>query len=674
MESLKKILNSVVGKMLFPQIAVIVISVVIILIFSIRGVNALSERTLLRELENVKKGVEGAMNNNLTLIATNVNTIAGTETLISALRDNNVDEIQAEVDLLKTSMTEISRGISGDSAISTINFRVLDNKGKIIASSAIYNRRGQDQSQRWSFKSMGAESGFLTTVDYGRPGVVIRSISPILDNQRNFLGVLESVESLYDSIASYAASHDLKYVVTVKEKYNDKATNIVNKLYINKDLIVNIDQIQKDLSIVTNAADAGLNDNMDYLIVNDYIFIPIKVYSNPKTSNKSMLNLEPEQIGTVYIIEDGNKVFSIVEDSISILQRVLVTFFISFILSSIAILILLVSNILRPLRVLTRTLRDLSEGDGDLSTRLDTGRKDEFGVATRYVDLFIEKIHDTVSVAFDASSETSSSSEELSSTAMELSSNISQQLQLVADSDALVMDIGKNLDTTEERAISTTEDLEETKKVLDKFVLSLGELVDNVVRENEQQGIVSEKMIEVTERVKEITAVLNVISEIADQTNLLALNASIEAARAGEHGKGFSVVAEEVRKLAERTQESLGNINKMAKMINQSVDDAYKLVSQSFIGIKHVAEAATGLIEEGNETAKRLTASTEVSSDVVSKASFIAVRVKDLIKITEKLIELSSNNQIAGNNVKTVSEHLATRSTDLNHVLGKFKI
>ncbi|MDE7169149.1 MAG: methyl-accepting chemotaxis protein, partial [Mucispirillum sp.] len=319
-------------------------------------------------------------------------------------------------------------------------------------------------------------------------------------------------------------------------------------------------------------------------------------------------------------------------------------------------------------------IRVLSDGEGDLSVRLGSNKVDEFGRAAKYVDKFIEKIQQTVTIALDTSNETSSSSEELSSTAMQLSGTITEQLRLASDTEVLADDVGKNLDITEERAISTTEDLEQTKVVFNKFVESLRDLVNNVNEENEQQNNVSDKMNEVTDRVKEITSVLTIISEIADQTNLLALNASIEAARAGEHGKGFAVVADEVRKLAERTQDSLDNINKMAKMIMQSVDDAYKLVEKSSVGIKQVAADAGLLIIEGNETIERLTNSTEVSSDVVKKVSYIAVKVKHLIEVSNQLTNLSSQNQVAGENVRMVSEHLARRSTELNKVLGKFKV
>ncbi len=379
-------------------------------------------------------------------------------------------------------------------------------------------------------------------------------------------------------------------------------------------------------------------------------------------------------MGTLYLATPAENIFAIVNKASGVAIQLLSVFILAFIISTIIIMMLFAVNVIKPVKHLADVLKDLSEGDGNLRTRLNFTSIDEFGRSAGYVDKFIEKIQQTIVVAIDASTETSSASEELSSTSYELSSTISEQMQLVSNTEDLISDIGKNLDVTEEKAISTTEDLEETRKIFNSFVESLNILVASVNEENEQQKIVSDKMNEVTDRVREITTVLTIISEIADQTNLLALNASIEAARAGEHGKGFAVVADEVRKLAERTQDSLDSINKMAKMVIQSVDETYNLVEKSSDGIREVANSAGKLIEEGNEAVIRLTNSTEVSSDVVKKTSYIAVKVKDLIEGAHTLVDLSSNNKVASENVSQVSEHLAFKAGELNKVLGKFQV
>ena len=321
-------------------------------------------------------------------------------------------------------------------------------------------------------------------------------------------------------------------------------------------LVVNHDQIDKGLlDVVTKA---GLNKDTEYLTASKHFIMPMNLTSTPTTSADANI-IKGEYIGTLYLATHQDNIFEVVNSASRVAVELLTVFVIAFIASTAIIMVIFTFSVLRPVKHLAVELRDLSEGEGNLRTRLAFKSVDEIGRAAGYVDKFIEKIQKTITVAVDASTETSSSSEQLSSTSFELSATIAEQMKLVSETEELIADIGKNLDITEESAISTTEDLEKTRQIFGHFVESLSELVSNVNDENEQQRVVSDKMNEVTDRVKEITAVLTIISEIADQTNLLALNASIEAARAGEHGKGFAVVADEVRKLAERGIVSLSD-------------------------------------------------------------------------------------------------------------------
>ena len=387
--------------------------------------------------------------------------------------------------------------------------------------------------------------------------------------------------------------NNFKYMICLDKSLSGEAGSAIkDKLYFNDELITNPEDVKKETRLVEAVTKAKLTKDTKYLLAINHFFVPISISTTPKTSGVNIGETTPKRVGTIYFATPAVNVLKVVDSAKFVVIELLIAFLLSFIISTILVVVILGLNVLKPLKTLAVALRDLSEGDGNLRTRLGFKSIDEFGRAAGYVDKFIEKIQKTIVVAIDASTETSSASEELSSTSYELSSTIAEQMQLVSNTENLITDIGKNLDITEERAISTTEDLEETRKIFDHFVESLGTLVTSVNEENEQQKIVSDKMNEVTDRVKEITAVLTIISEIADQTNLLALNASIEAARAGEHGKGFAVVADEVRKLAERTQDSLDNINKMAKMIIIIVEETYYLVDKSSDGIREVSISA----------------------------------------------------------------------------------
>ncbi len=678
MKLLEKYRKSLAVKVLVPQVLIIILSLIIVMGVAIFGIHGLKTQTIENEVKLLQNRMATYVKMRETIMMVASSILSKDDKIESALVNGDKKELQKILNIAKNDIfNEILRLSNKDAADTKITFQIIDKNGIILASTSKADAEGvtpqavgDDVSALWSFKKMSATSGILSTIDYDQQGVVVRSTAPIIADGE-FIGVMQLVENLEDSIYSYVTSNNFIYLLNLAPEHASYATQVKGDLLFNEGKVINYKQIdRKLLEVVKNA---GLNKDTVTLLVNNHFFLPINLYTTPATSSESK-NAQGEYVGTLYLATPEKNILSIVDEASAVAVELLIVFILAFILSTIIIMILFTANVLRPVKHLAVALRDLSEGDGNLKTRLAFTSIDEIGRAAGYVDKFIEKIQKTIVIALDASTETSSASEELSSTSYELSSTIAEQMKLVGETEELIEDVGKNLDITEERAISTTEDLEKTKQIFDHFVESLSMLVTSVNEENEQQKVVSEKMNEVTDRVKEITAVLTIISEIADQTNLLALNASIEAARAGEHGKGFAVVADEVRKLAERTQDSLDNINKMAKMIIQSVDETYKLVEKSSDGIRDVANSADELIKEGNDTVVRLTNSTEVSSDVVKKTSYIAVKVKELIVGAHSLVDLSSNNQVAGENVSQVSEHLAFKASELNKVLNKFQV
>ncbi len=674
---LQRYKRSVALKVLVPQIFIIILSLIVVLIVAVSGINGLKEQTIDGEVKLIQTRMSTFIDMRKTVLLVGASGLSKDSKITEALAQNNTAALQQLLNAAKSDIFDQILKVTNKNATSTtVSFQVVDNNGRILASTSapssnnlVSQAVGENISGTWAFQKVKDKKGFLSTLDYDSQGIVLKAIAPIMQNGQ-MIGMLQLVEDIEDAVKGYVTQNNFIYLLNLAPEYNSYAKNVKTNMFYNDGLVINR-LIEVNMALLDVVKAAGLNKDTKNLLAAGHFFMPININTTPSTSNDTE---NGKYIGTLYLATPQENIFAIVDNASSVAIMLLVVFIIAFILSTVLIMILFAINIIKPMKNLAVALRDLSEGDGNLRTRLNFKSIDEIGRAAGYVDKFIEKIQKTIVVAVDASTETSSASEELSSTSYELSSTIAEQMKLVSDTEELIADVGRNLDITEERAISTTEDLEKTRQIFGHFVESLSTLVKNVNDENEQQRVVSDKMNEVTDRVKEITAVLTIISEIADQTNLLALNASIEAARAGEHGKGFAVVADEVRKLAERTQDSLDNINKMAKMIIQSVDETYQLVEKSSAGIKEVADNAGQLIQEGNETVVRLTNSTEVSSDVVKKTSYIAVKVKELIQGANQLVDLSSNNKVAGENVSQVSEHLAFKASELNKVLGKFQV
>jgi len=337
------------------------------------------------------------------------------------------------------------------------------------------------------------------------------------------------------------------------------------------------------------------------------------------------------------------------------------------------VLLLSLRGILKSVNLNLEQIKNM-EKNKDLTKPIDMqGSKDELSQIAMATNGVISVVGATLKESMHVAQITTQQSTKLDGVVHSLSSNLEEQQKKIEEINILTEDISSQFDEVEDAAISTTEDLNVTEKILDDFIKQLNVSVDNIEMGAARQLELSNKVNELTEQAKSVSDVLSIIGDIADQTNLLALNAAIEAARAGEHGRGFAVVADEVRKLAERTQKSLAEISTSISLINQNIGNMSEQAELTSQNMNETATLSSELIVTVSDTKERLSSTSKNSSIVMQKTTYVATKTKNLMEFMDDIVNSAKLNSDLNIEISSVSNTLSQNANSLENSLKEFK-
>ncbi len=330
--------------------------------------------------------------------------------------------------------------------------------------------------------------------------------------------------------------------------------------------------------------------------------------------------------------------------------------------------------VVKPLMAAVNAMTDIAEGEGDLTYRLDSNGNDEIAQLGHAFNQFVTKIHGVVSEVISSTTQLSSAASELSIVTGQTSDGVvRQQMETEQVATAMnemtstVQEVARHAEQAAEAAQNANSQSQSGKQIVNASINSIGALEAEI---SNASGVIAALQTDS----ENIGTVLDVIRGIAEQTNLLALNAAIEAARAGEQGRGFAVVADEVRTLASRTQESTQEIQSMIEQLQGGAQQAVTVMKASQERATETVEHSSQAGESLNSIAGSVAQINDMNLQIASAAeeqTAVAEEInQSVVSITDIAREASeSMQQIAGS-----TESLAKLSAHLDQLVGNFKV
>ena len=260
MALLERYRRSVASKVLIPQIVVIIVSLIIVVLVAVIGIDGLKQQTIENEVHLIKSRLTTFIDMRKTVLLVGTASLSKDTLIADAIENGDNAALQQLINNQKDNViNEVLRMTNKEAKGTTTRIQVINKNGVIVASTSEKNADGvisqavgENVSDSWAFRKISAKSGFVSTIDYDKQGIILRALAPIVKNGE-MIGALQMVEDLRDTVDNFVKSNGFIYMLNLSPKFNSYAKNVKGSLYYNDGLVINSDDIDIKLLDVIKA-------------------------------------------------------------------------------------------------------------------------------------------------------------------------------------------------------------------------------------------------------------------------------------------------------------------------------------------------------------------------------------------------------------------------------------